>query len=164
MNQNTRQAKQEIVAEIKQKIQNCKSFVVLDYKGLTVKADTELRNEFRKTNVDYHVLKNTMLRIALNELGYTEFDKALNGPTAIAFANGEALDSAKISYDNIKKLNKMAIKCGMFEKKFADAETVNQLATVPSRQVLLGMLANVLVSPISGLAIALKGIADKQQA
>lgn len=158
-----RQAKMETVAEIKKKIQKCKSFVVLDYKGLTVKADTELRNEFRKAGVDYHVLKNTMVRIALNELGYTEFDNELNGPTAVAFANSEALDSAKVAYDNIKKLNKMAIKCGMFDSKFADKTTVTQLATVPSRQVLLGMLCNVLQSPISGLAVAIKAIADKQQ-
>ena len=116
MNAN-RAAKREIVDGIKDKIQRASSFVIIDYKGLTVAEDTQLRNEFRKAEVEYKVLKNTLVKIALNELGYTDFDEALNGPTAIAFSYGDAIAPAKVAVSNIKKLNKMQVKCGMLDKK-----------------------------------------------
>lgn len=84
-------AKHEIVAEIKEKIENCQSFVIVDYKGLTVAQDTEFRKEFRNNNVEYKVYKNTLVKKALNELGYTEFDEALNGPSAFAFGTEDAV-------------------------------------------------------------------------
>ena len=86
--------KREIVAQIKETIENSQSFVIIDYKGLTVAQDTEFRQEFRKNDVEYKVLKNTLVRKALNELGYTEFDEALNGPSAFAFGTADAIAPA----------------------------------------------------------------------
>ena len=162
MNAN-RAAKREIVDGIKDKIQRASSFVIIDYKGLTVAEDTQLRNEFRKAEVEYKVLKNTLVKIALNELGYTDFDEALNGPTAIAFSYGDAIAPAKVAVSNIKKLNKMQVKCGMLDKKFVDEATVQALSKVPSKETLLAMLLSVLQSPVRGLAVALNEIAKKAQ-
>lgn len=153
--------KRAIVEQIKEKIQNSASFVIIDYKGLTVAQDTEFRAEFRKNGVDYKVLKNTLVRKALNELGYTEFDEILNGPSAFAFCENDALAPAKVASEGAKKYKSVSIKCGMFDKKFADVNTVNAMASVPSREILLSMLVSVLSAPIRGLAVALNAIAEK---
>lgn len=89
-------AKREVVEQIKEKIQNSESFVIIDYKGLTVAQDTEFRAEFRKNDVEYKVLKNTLFKKALNELGYTEFDEALNGPSAFAFGTSDAIQKTRV--------------------------------------------------------------------
>ena len=156
-------AKREIVDQIKDKIQRASSFVILDYKGLTVAEDTTLRNEFRKAEIEYRVLKNTLVKIALNERGYHDFDEALNGPTAGAFSYGDAIAPSKVAVSSIKKLNKMSVKCGMLEGKFVDEATVQALSKVPNKETLLAMLLSVLQAPIRGLAVALNEIAKKAE-
>ncbi len=157
----TQQAKREAVEQIKEQIQNCQSFVIIDYKGLTVAQDTEFRAEFRKNGVEYKVLKNTLFRKALNELGYTEFDEALNGPSAFAFGTTDAIAPAKVASEGISKYKAMQIKCGMFDKKFADAATCDAMSKVPNKETLLGMLVSVLSAPMRGLAVALIAVAEK---
>ncbi|MCM1043777.1 MAG: 50S ribosomal protein L10 [Corallococcus sp.] len=154
-------AKRETVEQLKEKIQNAQSFVIIDYKGLTVAQDTEFRSEFRKNGVEYKVLKNTLFRKALNELGYTEFDEALNGPSAFAFGHEDAIAPAKVACDGIKKYNAMQVKCGMFDKKFADASIVDAMSKVPNKETLLAMLVSVLSAPMRGLAVALNAVAEK---
>lgn len=158
----TQLEKRELVEQIKEKIQNCHSFVILDYKGLTVAQDTEFRSEFRKNDVEYKVLKNTLVKKALNELGYTEFDQALNGPSAFAFGTSDAIAPAKVAAEGCKKYKSMQIKCGMFDKQFADANVVDAMSKVPNRETLLAMLVSVLSAPMRGLAVALNAIAEKQ--
>lgn len=156
-----RKQKEQVVAEIKEKIEKCSSFVVIDYKGLTVDADTALRKEFRSNGIEYKVLKNTLVRIALNELGYTDFDEHLNNPTAIAFGYDDAILPIKITADNIEKLKKMEIKCGMVDKSYCDAATMNALSKVPGRTALLSMLCNILQAPIRNLAVVCDQAAKK---
>lgn len=158
----TQQAKYEKVEEIKQIIQNSHSFVIIDYKGLTVAQDTEFRSEFRKNGVEYKVLKNTLVRKALNELGYTEFDEALNGPSAFAFGTQDAVAPAKVASEGVKKYGKMQVKCGMFDKHFADAAACEAMSKVPGRETLLAMLVSVLSAPMRGLAVALNAVAEKK--
>ena len=98
-------AKRAIIDDLKEKFERCASFVIIDYKGLTVEKDTEFRAEFRKANVEYKVLKNTLVRIALNELGYKDFDAALNGPTAIAISYDDAIAPAKVVSEGRDKYN-----------------------------------------------------------
>ncbi len=155
-------AKREVVDQIKTQIQNSQSFVVLDYKGLTVAKDTEFRSELRKNGVEYKVIKNTLFKIALHELGYTEFDDALNGPSSFAFGVEDAVAPAKVAAESIKKFNAMSIKCGMFDGKYADAATCNAMAKVPNKETLLAMLVSVLSAPMRGLAVALNAVAEKQ--
>lgn len=158
----TQLEKRELVEQIKQKIEQSQSFVIIDYKGLTVAQDTEFRKEFRNNNVEYKVLKNTLVKKALHELGYTEFDEALNGPSAFAFGTDDAIAPAKVTADGVKKYNTMQIKCGMFDKKFAGASVVDAMSKVPNRETLLSMLVSVLSAPMRGLAVALNAIAEKQ--
>ena len=100
-----RKEKEAVVEEIKTKIQAAKSVVLVDYKGLTVAQDTELRCNFRKAGVEYKVYKNRLAKIAFNELGFTQFDEALEGPTAIAFSINDSVSAAKISAEANKKYN-----------------------------------------------------------
>ena len=96
------EAKKQVVADIKEKIQNAKSVVFVKFNGLTVAEDTELRREFRKNNVEYKVLKNTLIRRAFNDLGVTDFDEDLNGPTSVAFGADETA-AAKVIIEAAKK-------------------------------------------------------------
>lgn len=98
--------KEQIVEGIKAKISAASSIVLVDYKGLTVAQDTEMRKKFRESGVDYQVLKNRLVKIAFNELGYTQFDEALNGPTAVAFGSTDIAAPAKIAVDSVKAYNK----------------------------------------------------------
>lgn len=157
-----RDAKVEKVAEIKEKLQNASSFVLVDYKGLTVAEDTTLRSEYRKSGVTYRVYKNRLMKIALNELGYTQFDDALNGPTAIALGSDDIAAPAKIAMDKAKAFKKMTIKCGFVDGKYLDEEGCKVLATLPSREGLISQILGLLQAPMAGLARAISAIAEKQ--
>jgi len=155
-------AKRTEIDAIKQKIESSKAFIVIDYKGLNVANTTAMRNEYRNDKVEYRILKNTLVKIALNELGYTDFDNDLNGPTAIAFAYDDALSAAKIAAASIKKYNKMQIKCGMFDKKYVDQQTAVALSKVPNKETLLAMLLSVLQAPLRNFAATVKAVADSK--
>ena len=144
--------KKQLVEELKEKIGAAKSVVIVDYKGLSVFEDTELRKTLREANVEYRVLKNRLMQKAFNELGYTDFDEALNGPTAVAFANGDPVAPAKILLDSADKTKKLSIKCGMVDGTYITVDGVKELATLPPKEVLLAKLLGTLEAPISGLA------------
>ncbi len=156
------EAKKLQVDSIKEKISSAKSIVLIDYMGLTVAEDTAFRKEMRDSGIDYSVLKNTLVRIAFNELGYKQFDEALNGPTAVAFFEKDEVTPAKIIANNIKNLNKMKIKCGMADGEFLDEAGVKQIATIPSKEILLAKMLGSMQSPIAKLAICLNMIAEKK--
>ena len=163
MNQEVLAAKKQQVEEIKAKITSAKSIVLVDYMGLTVAQDTAFRKELRENGVDYAVLKNRLVKIAFNELGYTQFDEALNGPTAVAFSSTDAVAPAKFIYKNIKALNKMKTKCGMVEGKFMDEAGLKKIADIPSKEVLLAKMLGSMQSPIANLARCLKQIAEQKE-
>lgn len=164
MSQAIREQKEKQVAEIKAMLTEAKSFVLIDYKGLTVAQDTELRNAFRKASVKYHVMKNRLVKIALNDMGYTQFDEALNGPTAVAMGIDDIAAPAKITAEKATAFKKMAIKCGMVDGLYLDEAGCKVLATLPSREVLIAMLLGMLQAPIASFARAINAIAEKQQA
>jgi large subunit ribosomal protein L10 len=152
----------EKVSEIKENIQKASSFVLVNYQGLTVAEDTALRNEFRKQGVSYHVYKNRLMRIALNELGYTQYDEALNGPTAIAMGSNDIAAPAKVALTKAKEFKKLAIKCGSVDGDFLNAEECKVLATLPSREGLISQILGLLQAPIASFARVLNSIAEKQ--
>ena len=154
--------KKRQVEEIKKMVSEASSFVLIDYCGISVAQDTELRNEFRSNDVKYAVIKNRLLKIALNELGYTQFDEALNGPTAVAFGGENLAAPAKIANDKAAAFKKMKIKCGMVDGIFLDEEGVKRLATLPSREGLIAMLLGMLQAPIAAFARAIDAIAKKK--
>ncbi len=157
-----RDAKVEKVAEIKEKLQKASSFILVDYKGLTVAEDTALRNEFRSKGVSYHVYKNRLMRIALNELGFNQFDDALNGPTAIALGSSDIAAPAKIAFDKAKAFKKMAVKCGLVDGSYLDEAGCQVLATLPSREGLISQILGLLQSPMAGFARTIAAIAEKK--
>ena len=149
--------KKDVVEEIKTLIKDSHSFVIVDYKGLTVAEDTAMRNKYREAGCVYKVLKNRLVKIALNDLGYTEYDSILEGPTAIAFGMTDAVAPAKIAIDMVNESKKTAIKCGMVDGSYLDVEGVKALATLPPREVLVAKLLGMLQSPITGLVRVLNG-------
>lgn len=155
------EAKKQVVESIKAKISGSKSVVLVNYKGLTVAEDTELRNEFRKANVEYKVLKNTLVRRAFNELGVDSFDADLNGTTAVAFGSDET-GASKIVIDNAKKYdNKLVAKSAYVNGEYVDKKGVEALASIPSKDALYSMLAGTLSGFVRGLAVALNRVAEK---
>lgn len=155
--------KAEQIQLIKEQISNAKSFVLVEYEGINVEEDTKLRSNFRQNGVKYQVHKNRLLKIALNELGYNEFDSYLEKTTAIALANEDALAAAKITTEASNTIKAIKTKCGMMDGKFVDASVVAQLATIPSKDVLLAQLCGLLQSGLSGLARALSQIAEQKE-
>ena len=167
------EAKKLVVEDIKQKIQEAKSVVLVKFDGLTVAEDTELRREFRKNNVEYKVLKNTLVRRAFNDLGVTDFDDDLNGPTSIAFGLDET-GASKVVVGAMKKYeNKVVVKSAYVEGGKVDANGVKALAAMPSKEELVAKMLGSLQAPISNfvgvlsamprsLVIALNAIAEKK--
>lgn len=157
--------KKKEVADIVDKVKRAKTIVLVDYRGLNVAQDTEMRVAMRGAGVDYKVLKNRLVLRAFNECGYTEFGKVLEGPTAVAFGYEDAVAPAKIVADTVAKTNnKISIKGGIIEGKAASVEEVNALAKIPAKPVLVAQLLGMLQTPVRSLAVALSEIAKKQSA
>lgn len=155
--------KEAVVASIAEDIKNAASVVFVDARGLTVDKDTELRASLRKAGVSYKVRKNTLTTKAVAQLGLEGVDEFLKGPTAIA-ACPTLTDAAKIINDFAKENNAVEIKGGIMEGKAISAETVKELANIPSKEVLIARLLGSMNGPITGLTIALNEIAKKQEA
>ena len=155
--------KEAVVASIAEDIKNAASVVFVDARGLTVDKDTELRASLRKAGVSYKVRKNTLTTKAAAQLGLEGVDEFLKGPTAIA-ACPTLTDAAKIINDFAKENNAVEIKGGIMEGKAISAETVKELANIPSKEVLIARLLGSMNGPITGLTIALNEIAKKQEA
>ena len=155
--------KEAVVASIAEDLKSATTVVFVDAIGLTVDKDTELRAELRKAGVSYKVRKNTLTTIAVKQLGLEGVDEFLKGPTAIA-ACPTLTDAAKI-INNFSKENKaIEIKGGIMEGKAISADTVKELASLPSKEVLIARALGSLNGPITGLVIALNAIAEKQEA
>ena len=157
------EAKKQIVEEIKAKINSAKSIVLIDYKGLTVAEDTEFRCNMRKANVEYKVLKNTLMRKAFNELNVTAFDNDLNGPTSVAFCPDET-SAARIACEMCKTTNdKISVTSAYVDSAYVDQKGVKELAAIPSKDVLVAKLAGALSGIVRGLAVALNAVAEKKE-
>lgn len=156
------EAKKELVGEIKEKLSKAKTVVFVDYRGLTVAQDTEMRNAFRKQNADYKVYKNRLVLRALNELGITGLEEHLQGTSAVAFGYEDEVSAAKIVAESGKKINKLEIKCGILNGQVISSDEVKTLANIPSREELIGKLLFIFQNPMRSLAVAINEIAKKQ--
>lgn len=155
--------KKQLVAELAEQMKAASSGVLVDYKGINVEDDTKLRAEMRKNNVDYRVIKNTLIRFAAKEAGLEGLDDVLNGTTALAISADDVIAPAKVVAEYAKKdENIYNIKAGFIEGKVVSVEEIMQLANLPSKEILLGRLVGGLQGPIFGLALVLKAIADKK--
>ena len=156
--------KQAIVAELTEKIQKATAGVIVDYKGITVEEDTALRKECRESNVDYAVVKNTLLRFAFNNTGLGDLDDLLNGTTSLALCD-DPVAPARVMANYAKKLDgKFEIKGGFMDGKPVDLATIQSLASIPALPVLQAQVLGTMLAPITGLAVVLKQIAEKNGA
>ena len=165
----------ERLAEIKEDLTDIQAMWVVDYRGLTVKQSEQLRNSIREAGAIMKVHKNKLVRLALKELDMPEMDEVLAGPSAFVFAEGDPVASAKALKDFAKANENLVIKGGMMDGAFVDAEAVEKIAALPSREELiaklLGSLQNpmvktvrVLNGPMEAFACCVSAIADQKDA
>ena len=154
--------KKPVVDEISTHLKDAKSVVLVDYRGLTVEQDTQLRKQLREAGVSYKVYKNTMMRFAFKGTDYEPLDPYLNGPSGCAIVGGDdPIAPARIMCDFAKKADKLEIKGGVVEGKLYDADGIKSLSTIPSREVLLSKLLGSLQAPVTNFARVIKQIAEK---
>lgn len=155
--------KEEEVSKLAEKFKSCNLILLTDYRGITVDSVTTLRNTLRDTNSEYKVIKNNIVRRALETNGESSLNEVLEGPTAVITTEGEYLDPLKAIYNFSKDNDFYKIKGGIVEGKVLSVEELITLAKLPSRQELLGMLAGGLLGTISKLAVGLNEV-QKQKA
>ena len=153
--------KQPIVDEISGVINGAQSVVVVDYRGLTVAEDTQLRKQLREAGVSYKVYKNTLVSRAVEGTEFESLRDVLEGPSAFAVSTTDATAPARILAKFAKTAKALEIKAGVVEGTYYDAEGMKAIAEVPSREELLSKLLGSLQSPIANLARVLKQIAEK---
>ena len=156
--------KQAIVASLTDKVQAAAAGVIVDYKGITVAEDTALRAECRQNNIEYAVVKNTLLRFAFNNTGLEDLNGLLNGTTSLALCD-DPVAPARVMANYADKLkDKFEIKGGFMDGKPVDMATINRLASIPALPVLQAQVLGTMLAPITGLAVVLKQIAEKNGA
>ena len=145
--------KATVVSEIKEKLENAKSVVMFDYRGLSVQEVTELRRKLRENNADYKVYKNTLTKRALDELNI-DMDDYLAGPSAISFGTDE-ISIVKVLNDFAKDHKALELKAGIIEGKVASMDDLKRYSAIPSRDMLLTQLAAGLKGTVRDLSICL---------
>lgn len=155
--------KQAIVAGLVDTLKTSASGVLVNYEGITVSEDTTLRNELRKAGVEYSVVKNTLVRRALDDAGLSELDDVLHGTTSLAVSKEDPIAPMRVLYKFAKGLEgeRFAIKAGFMEGKVVPLSDIAALAELPSKEVLVGQVLGMMLSPITSLAIVIKAIAEK---
>lgn len=155
------ESKVQLVSEITEKLKNAKSILFVDYSGLKVSQDTDLRKSFRENGVEYRVYKNRLMLRALKDAGITGYDeKAFEGTTAVAISTDEVAP-ARVFCQKQKEFNKMEVKFGIVNGEIYNKDQVVALSKIPSKDVLIAMLLGTLQAPVSALARALNAIAEK---
>ena len=156
-------AKQAYVQELNEKLNNAMAGVVVSYNGISVADDTKLRKELREAGVEYAVVKNTMLRLALKDTGLEDMSSVLEGATALAISTDDPIAPARIlnKYAEASK-GKFSLKSGYMDGSVLDEASLNAIAKLPDYKGMLSMFAGALTSTLSGLAVAMQAYVDKQ--
>ncbi len=153
--------KQPIVQEISDTIKDAQSVVVVDYRGLTVAEDTQLRRQLREAGITYKVYKNTLVKRAVEGTEFENLTDVLEGPSAFAVSTDDATAPARIIAQFAKKAPKLEIKAGVVEGTYYDADGMKVIADIPNRETLLSRLLGSMQSPITNFARVLNQIAEK---
>lgn len=154
--------KKEYVSQLREKVENSVAGVVVSYQGISVADDTSLRKELREAGIDYKVVKNTMLRFAVEGTAFADLSNVLEGSTALAVSNEDPIAAAKILAKYADKIESFELKAGYLDGKVLDATGISEIAKLPGKQELLSMLCSALSGNIRGLAVAINAIAEKQ--
>ena len=152
--------KKPIVEEIKANLEGAATAVVVDYRGLTVEQDTQLRKNLREAGVVYKVYKNTMVNFAIEGTEFEGLKGCLEGPTG----NGNCKEDARVLADFAKDAPALELKGGVVEGTFYDAEGIQVIAKIPSREVLISKFLGSIQSPIANFALVIKQIAEQKEA
>jgi len=153
--------KKKIVEELHERLAKSKVVIVTDYKGLNVETMTELRRKLREAQIDYQVVKNTLLIRAAEETGVALIQDQLKGPSAIALSFDDPVAPAKVLMEFSKKNDKLEIKAGVMEDRVLDLDSIKALAALPSREALLSQLLSAMIGVPTGLVRVLNGIPQK---
>jgi len=154
--------KQAFVDSLTDRLKSSASGVFIDYQGITVAEDTALRSELRQNEVEYTVIKNTLTRFAIKNVGFDELAPILNGTTSLATSTTDPLAPMRVigKYSDSMK-DKFNIKAGFMDGKLLSIDEVNRLAKLPSKEILIAQVLGTMLAPITSLAIVLKAIAEK---
>ena len=152
--------KQPLVNEISEAVNGAASVVVVDYRGLTVAQDTELRKKLRAEGITYKVYKNTLVSRAVEGTEFESLREVLEGPSAFAISAEDATAPARVLAEFAKKAPKLEIKAGVVEGTYYDANGMQAISSIPSREILLGRLLGSMQSPIANFARVLNQIAE----
>lgn len=152
--------KKEAVAALIEKLKTAQAGVLVDYRGLTVSEDTELRSKLREAGVEYKVVKNTLTRFAAKEVGFEELDEVLNGPTSLAISFEDPVAPAKVISDFAKQNENLTIKAGFLDGKVISLDEIKTLASTPSRDTLIAKIMGSLNAPVSNLVRTLQALVD----
>ena len=157
------ESKKAVVDALSGKIKEATSVVFVDYKGITVAQDTELRKQFREAGVEYSVVKNTLTNFATKNCGY-DFSEVLNGTTAMASTTGDPIAPARIVCEFAKKnKNTLSIKGGVVEGSVLSADQLNGFGELPSKNALVASVLGTFLAPISSLAFVLDQIREQKE-
>ena len=154
--------KQPVVQAIAEDVKDAVSVVLVDYRGLTVAEDTEMRKQLREAGVVYKVCKNTMMKRAFEGTDFAALDEHLEGPSAIAISKDDATAPARIVANFIKKAKCCELKSGVVEGTYYDAAGIATIATIPSRDELIAKFMGSIQSPITNFARVIKQIAEQK--
>lgn len=155
--------KAEQVELIAEKMKAAASIVVVDSRGLTVEQDTNLRRSLRESDVEFKVIKNSILIRAAEKAGLEDLKELFVGPSAVAFSNEDVIAPAKVISDFTKDAEALEIKGGSVDGKFTSVEEINALAKLPNKEGMLSMLLSVLQAPVRNVAYAVKAVAEKDE-
>ena len=163
MSDEAKKVKQVVIDEIKEKLNNAQSAVVIDYMGITVEQADAMRKKLREENVDYTVYKNSLVKRAIVGTDFEKLKDVLDGPSAIAISTEDATAPARILNDMIKLYKKMEFKAGVVEGQFFDHEGIKQIANIPSRNILIAKFMGSVQSPLSKTIRTFQAIADAKE-
>lgn len=153
-----RNSKEQVVAELAEKLKVAKASFLADYRGLTVDEVNDLRGKLREAGVEYRVVKNTLLRLAARDTGAACLDEHLAGPTAIAIAGDDPVAPAKILSDYAKANSKFELKVGALDGKLLSLDEIKALSDLPSREVLLAKMLGSINAPVSNFVGVLAAV------
>ena len=156
--------KSAVVDEIREKLEKAEALVVVDYMGTTVEQATSMRAQMREAGVDYTVYKNTLMARAIEGTKFEAIKDALSGPSAFAISYDDAIAPAKVTAKCIKDFDKMSFKAGIVEGVLYDAEGLNALAAIPSRNELIAKFMGSIQSPVGKFVRTLQAVADAKAA
>jgi len=156
--------KQQIVADLAEQLKASTAGVLVNYQGITVEDDTKMRKALREAGVKYMVVKNSLTGRACEEVGFGDMKQYLSGMTAIAIGSDDPVAPAKVLKEYAEKVESFSILAGYLDGKVIDVKTVEALADIPSKEVLIAKFLGSIKSPLYGFAYALQAIIDKDQA